>query len=193
MASILFGYSGRFAMIARVVGLGLLPVCSLLGQVMQSAKSSRPDTVLKVSVGGYAPDFDLKDVTGKVISLSEFRKKKFVVLAFYVFAFTPGCGDELIDLQSRISGPDVQIIGISMDSMFSNTEFASQLGVSYPLLSDKAGAVTRRYGLYNPTVYAARRATLLIDKHGKIMDIQLDHNALNAKKTLQALDQLRAK
>lgn len=173
-------------MLARVVSLGLLCFFSpLLAQV------SRSDSVLKVSVGDIAPNFELKDSAGNRIGLSAFRGRKFVVLAFYVFAFTPGCGDELVALQERVSAPDVQIVGISMDSMFSNTEFASQIGVGYPLLSDKSGAVTRRYGLFDPTVSAARRATFLIDKHGKIVDIQLDHDALNAMKTAHALDELR--
>jgi peroxiredoxin len=78
-----------------------------------------------------------------------------------------------------------------MDSIFANVAFASQIGVSYPLLSDKGGIVTRRYGLFNPSIYAARRATFVIDKNGKIVDIQLDHEALNASKTARALQQLR--
>ncbi len=134
--------------------VGLLFLCSsLLAQLPPTAPSHQLDSVLKVSEGDVAPDFELKDVMGKSVILSAFRNSKFVVLAFYVFAFTPGCGEELLDLQKRVSGPDVQIIGISMDSMFSNTEFASKIGVFYPLLSDKRGAVTRRYGLFNPSVY----------------------------------------
>ncbi len=44
----------------------------------------------KIKVGDMAPDFTLKDQKGQDVSLKEFRGKKNVVLAFYVFAFTGG-------------------------------------------------------------------------------------------------------
>ena len=44
----------------------------------------------KFKVGDMAPDFTLTDQKGKKVSLSEFKGKKNVALAFYVFAFTGG-------------------------------------------------------------------------------------------------------
>jgi cytochrome oxidase Cu insertion factor (SCO1/SenC/PrrC family) len=44
----------------------------------------------KIKVGDMAPDFTLEDQTGKKVSLHEFRGKKNVALAFYIFAFTGG-------------------------------------------------------------------------------------------------------
>ena len=44
----------------------------------------------KIKVGDTAPDFNLRDQTGKEVKLSDFHGKKNVVLAFYVFAFTGG-------------------------------------------------------------------------------------------------------
>jgi cytochrome oxidase Cu insertion factor (SCO1/SenC/PrrC family) len=44
----------------------------------------------KIKVGDTAPDFNLRDQTGKEVKLSDFRGKKNVVLAFYIFAFTGG-------------------------------------------------------------------------------------------------------
>lgn len=44
----------------------------------------------KVKVGDTAPDFTLEDQNGKKVSLHEFRGKKNVALAFYIFAFTGG-------------------------------------------------------------------------------------------------------
>lgn len=51
-------------------------------------QSSTPDPTIKV--GNTAPDFTLTDQNGKKIKLSDFRGKKNVVLAFYIFAFTGG-------------------------------------------------------------------------------------------------------
>jgi len=44
----------------------------------------------KIKVGDMAPDFTLKDQNGKQVSLRDFRGKKNVALAFYIFAFTGG-------------------------------------------------------------------------------------------------------
>lgn len=47
----------------------------------------------KLKVGDVAPDFTLKYFDGaglKDVSLSQYRGKKNVVLAFYIFAFTGG-------------------------------------------------------------------------------------------------------
>jgi peroxiredoxin len=51
-------------------------------------QSTPPDP--KIKTGDTAPDFTLRDQTGKPVKLSDFRGKKNVVLAFYVFAFTGG-------------------------------------------------------------------------------------------------------
>lgn len=59
------------------------------GLAAQAAdQNSTPDP--KIKVGDTAPDFTLRDQTGKEVKLSDFHGKKNVVLAFYVFAFTGG-------------------------------------------------------------------------------------------------------
>ena len=54
----------------------------------QEKKAAPPTPTVKV--GDAAPDFKLTDQNGKDVSLSDFRGKKSVALAFYVFAFTGG-------------------------------------------------------------------------------------------------------
>jgi len=44
----------------------------------------------KIKVGDTAPDFTLEDQNGNKVSLHDFRGKKNVALAFYIFAFTGG-------------------------------------------------------------------------------------------------------
>ncbi len=66
--------------------LALAIVASLT--VMMPPVSGSASTSLKV--GDMAPDFTLKDQSGKDVSLHDFRGKKSVVLAFYVFAFSGG-------------------------------------------------------------------------------------------------------
>ncbi len=59
------------------------------GAFAQAQKApATPDP--KIKVGDTAPDFTLTDQNGKPVSLHDFKGKKNVALAFYVFAFTGG-------------------------------------------------------------------------------------------------------
>ena len=54
----------------------------------QEKKDTMPEPTVKV--GDMAPDFTLRDTHGKEVSLHDYRGKKNVALAFYIFAFTGG-------------------------------------------------------------------------------------------------------
>jgi glutaredoxin-dependent peroxiredoxin len=79
----------------------------------------------------------------------------------------------------KLEASDTQVLGVSMDSTFSNAAFAEKIGISFPLLSDWGGEVTKEYGIYNPQYKAARRVTFLIDKDGKIAHMQVDREAVD--------------
>jgi peroxiredoxin len=70
----------------------LTAACALsLGSISAVAADTKPaDAPPKIKVGDMAPDFKLLDQNFKTVSLSDFRGKKNVALAFYVFAFTGG-------------------------------------------------------------------------------------------------------
>ena len=72
--------------------LGPVLISALLMATAASTSAADEHSVPdpKVKVGDTAPDFKLRDQTGKEVKLSDFRGKKNVVLAFYVFAFTGG-------------------------------------------------------------------------------------------------------
>src|SRR3954465_9500664 len=82
---------------------------------------------------------------------------------------------KLADLEAA----DTQVLGVSMDSTFANAAFAEKIGVTFPLLSDWGGDVTKQYGIYNPKYKAARRVTFLIDKDGKVTEMQKDSEAVD--------------
>jgi len=56
------------------------------------AANNKPDETPapKIKVGDVAPDFTLQDQNGNKVSLHDFKGKKNVALAFYIFAFTGG-------------------------------------------------------------------------------------------------------
>jgi peroxiredoxin len=54
------------------------------------------------------------------------------------------------------------------------------------LLSDWGGDTTKAYGLYDPEYKAARRVNYLIDKNGKVVEMQLDDDAIDPTKVVVA-------
>ena len=89
---------------------------------------------------------------------------------------------------SRLEAADTQVLGVSMDSRFANQAFAEKIKVTFPLLSDWGGDVTKAYGIYNPQYKAARRVTYLIDKQGKVVEMQIDHDAIDPEKVIAACE-----
>jgi peroxiredoxin len=89
---------------------------------------------------------------------------------------------------AKLEAADTQVLGISMDSSFSNKAWAQQIGVTFPLLSDWGGEITKEYGLYNPKYKAARRVNYLIDKNSKVVEMQLDSDAIDPTKVVEACE-----
>jgi peroxiredoxin len=88
----------------------------------------------------------------------------------------------------KLEAADTQVLGVSIDSPFANYAFAEQNGVTFPLLGDTLGQVTREYGLLQTLdiqgvkVETARRATFLIGKDGKVLETQVDKEAVDPSK-----------
>jgi peroxiredoxin len=100
---------------------------------------------------------------------------------------------------TKLEAAGTQVLGVSMDSPFANKAFADQNGVGFPLLSDMGGKTIREYGLYkeydkfNTKLPGARRATYLIDKNGKVAEMQVDQDAVDPTKTVVACERRKPK
>ncbi|MCO5970705.1 peroxiredoxin [Actinoallomurus soli] len=128
---------------------------------------------MTVEVGDAAPDFELKDQHGAPVRLSDFQGKKTVVLVFYPLAFSGVCTGELCAIRDELptlGGDDVQVLAISVDSMFSHRAWAEQENYEFPLLSDfwPHGAVAKSYGIFDEERGVATRGTYIIDKTGVV-------------------------
>jgi len=80
-----------------------------------------------------------------------------------------------------------------MDSFASNKEFAKQIDVKFPLLSDWMRTTTKEYGLYNEKNGYGNRATFVIDKEGKIQHFEVGRTAIDPTGAYQACDLLQKK
>ena len=94
---------------------------------------------------------------------------------------------------SKLEAADTQVLGVSMDSSFSNKAWAQQLGVTFPLLSDWGGDTTHGYGIYLDKYKAARRVNFLIGKDGKILEEQIDSSAIDPTKIVDACERPKLK
>jgi peroxiredoxin (alkyl hydroperoxide reductase subunit C) len=90
----------------------------------------------------------------------------------------------------RLEAADTQVVGVSVDSPFANKAFGDSLNVDFPIASDYFDdfATTKAYGLWDPKYKAARRATFLVGKDGKIEEIQADHEAVDPERIVTACE-----
>lgn len=123
--------------------------------------------------GSPAPDFALQDQHGQVHRLQDYRGG-WLVLYFYPKAFTPGCTDQVCAFRDDIVAlrkAGAKVVGVSLDDVASQAEFAEKYQVPFPLLSDADTAVARRYGVLawrEGRGDYARRETFLIDASGTV-------------------------
>ena len=154
-------------------------------------------TTAALSVGQIAPEFRLRGPGGQFVTLSEYRGRKNVVIAFYPLAFSPVCSHQLPDLEKdtrRIEALDGVVLGISVDSYYANEAFARSLGLSFPLLSDFDRSVSERWGLLIPERHYSQRALFVVDKQGRIAyaDVAPTTSQVPSKTALiEALERLR--
>lgn len=139
-----------------------------------------------IAQGTEAPDFELpsNELTpegkpGKPIRLRDYRGKKNVVLAFYPLDFSPVCSKEHGCFKEDLSALEqagAQVLGISVDSVWSHHAFAKSMGLAYPLLADfhPKGGVAKSFGLYEEDRGFTKRATVVVDKTGKVA-LAIDH------------------
>jgi peroxiredoxin len=122
-------------------------------------------------IGDVAPDFSAASTSGSEVSLSSFRGKRNVLLAFFPLAFTGTCSRELICFTEdfdQFAGKGVEILPISVDAMPSLKEFKNKLQMKTELLSDFKRDVSRAYGVLNEDRFYSNRAYFLVDKEGRV-------------------------
>ena len=127
------------------------------------------------SVGDMAPDFTLTAHDKSPVTLSDLRGRR-TILAFYPAAFTGVCTKEMCtfsDGMSSLSSSGASILGISVDSPFSNAAFAEANGIGFPLLSDVHREAVAAYGVslsdfVIPGYTVAQRSIFVVESDGSI-------------------------
>jgi peroxiredoxin len=133
---------------------------------------------MPIAVGSKAPDFTLKSkqASGLVdVKLSDNLGKKNTVLLFFPAAFTSVCTQELCDLTAGLdaySSLNADVIGVSVDTPFSQEAWAQKEKIGITLASDLNKTTVKAYGVIFPMLAGigdtAARAAFVIDKNGVV-------------------------
>ncbi len=126
------------------------------------------------SVGDRAPQFTLKDHSGKKVALADFKGKKNVVLVFYPGDMTPGCTMQLCAIRddwSKFKRKDTVVFGINHGDEESHKGFIKKYGFPFSLLIDSQKRVSAKYGAVKPffKTRIIKRTVAVVDKDGKIV------------------------
>jgi peroxiredoxin len=124
--------------------------------------------------GDRAPEFVLKDQSGKEFKLSDFRGKR-VLLSFHPLAWTRVCAQQMQSLEENkdvFESLNTVAVGLSVDAIPSKKAWAKELGITNTrLLADfwPHGAVAELYGIFREKEGISERANIVVDEAGKIV------------------------
>jgi glutaredoxin-dependent peroxiredoxin len=139
---------------------------------------------MKLTVGQKAPPFSLYNSDKQKVNLEDFKGRN-VLLLFYPQAFTGVCTKELCNVRDNIAAynnVDAQVLGISVDSVFTLKKYKEEQGLNFPLLSDFNKDVSEAYGsLYDTWIFdmkgVSKRSAFVIDREGIIKYAEVLDNA----------------
>jgi peroxiredoxin len=147
--------------------------------------------------GTPAPDFSLHSTPDQSVALRELRGRP-VVLAFYPADWSPVCTDQMSlynELLPEFHKHDAQLLGVSVDGVWSHAAFAKDRNLHFPLLADfePKGAVSRLYGSFEAKQGESARSLFVIDRKGVIRWSYLSPEGVNpgADGILAALEGLK--
>lgn len=134
---------------------------------------------MNVTIGKKAPDFSLQDQAGKTHSLKDYAGK-WVLIYFYPKDDTPGCTKEACMLRDNFPSfkkMDIQVFGVSVDSVKSHAKFAEKYELPFTLLADENKDMVNVYGVWAKKKFMGReymgtlRQSVLIDPSGNVAKV----------------------
>jgi peroxiredoxin len=151
---------------------------------------------IPLPVGTQAPEFTLSSTPNQKISLSDFRGQP-TILVFYPEDWSPVCSDQLAlyqELLPEFQRYNAELLGISVDGIWSHLAFAKDRNLHFPLLADfePKGQVARAYGVYRTQDGTSERALYVIGPDGVVSWSYVSPVGINpgADGILQALESL---
>ena len=130
-----------------------------------------------INLNDKVPNFELEGTGNLSFNLSDFIGK-YIVIYFYPKDSTPGCTNEGIDFKENISKfkkMNVEIFGVSRDTIKSHENFKAKYNFPFELLSDNEEIACNLFGvikmknMYGKKVRGIERSTFLLSPEGKLI------------------------
>jgi peroxiredoxin len=155
---------------------------------------------MAIQKGHQAPDFSLFNSEKTKVNLADYKGKNLVIL-FFPQAFTGVCTTELCSVRDNLNvytSLNADVVGISVDSIFTLAKFKEEQQYNFPLLSDFNKTTAQAYeAIYDEFVFdmkgVSRRAAFVVDKEGTIQYAEVLESAGDLpnfdaiKQTLEAI------
>lgn len=147
---------------AAIILIGLMTVAIV--QAME--KDEKPDNLPGLGIGVKAPDFELENLEGDKVKLSDYHGKK-VILNFWA-TWCPPCKEEMPAMEKfyQQKKADVVILAVNIDPQYNVNEFTKNMGITFPVLLDKKDEVNSTYQVLTiPTTYFIDEDGLISNKY----------------------------
>lgn len=172
-------------MFARTLTAALIGGATLFSARVALAE----EKAIELKLGDKAPEFKSVDDQGKKWKSTDYVGKKILVVYFYPADLTPGCTKQACgfrDDMKKLQGKDVEVIGVSGDSVKNHQLFKKVHKLNFTLLADEDGSVAKTFGVpagkggsitrsFEGKSFVlkrgvtAKRWTFVVDKTGKIV------------------------
>lgn len=179
-------------------------VVSLAAAGVSLAAEDKPaadgDKAAELKVGDVAPEFEAVDDGGQPWKSVEHVGKRILVVYFYPKDQTPGCTKQACsyrDSEGKLEDLDVEVVGVSRDSVEDHVKFKEKEKLNFTLLADPLGIVSKAFGVVQKKFGALElnsRWTFVIDPEGHIA--YADHEVKPEKDVeniMKVVEEIKAK
>jgi peroxiredoxin len=141
-----------------------------------------------LKVGDKIPDFKLPYATQDSISFEGIGSKdlagKRYLLAFYPADWSPGCTKEVCrfrDTMSDFEGLGLEVLGVSVDNLFSHRQWARADSLNFKLLSDQTHKLGKAVGVFKEENGVFQRSVFVVGPDGRLQYINYNYSVQDDK------------
>ncbi|MDF2040119.1 TlpA disulfide reductase family protein [Cytobacillus oceanisediminis] len=161
-------------MFAAAVLLIITTAIFVVQAVEKDEVESHPVNQTGLGIGLKAPDFELKNLQGETVKLSDYRGKK-VMLNFWA-TWCPPCKAEMPDIQKFYTqkGNEVVILAVNIDPQSDVAGFAEEMRVNFPILLDVNEKASKAYQIITiPTTFFIDEEGIIRNKYLSAMSLEI--------------------
>lgn len=134
----------------------------------------KPENQAGLGIGMKAPDFELQNLQGETVKLSDFQGKK-IMLNFWA-TWCPPCKAEMPDIQKFYTekGDEIVILAVNIDPQYDVAGFAEKIRVNFPILLDEDEKAAEAYQILTiPTTFFIDEKGIIRHKYLSAMSLDI--------------------